>query len=592
LKNISKLILILLFCSVSLFAITKRVVLSPEEAFNVTASHVGDAISIDVKLGDNIYLYDDKLKAEIIEPVKADITASMKKPKPIKYEEFIIHDNSINILIPISSIKKYVSSGKFTINFHYQGCAHTGICYQPLNKKFSFDLGATSISSPTNNTVAQNSTANLSEEDQIASSLANNSTWLVLATFFGFGLLLSFTPCVFPMIPILSSIIISQSNKMTTKRAFILSVVYVLSMSLAYTMAGILAGLFGANIQAALQDPWIIGTFSAIFVILAFSMFGFFEIQMPSFIQSKLTKKSDEMQGNGILGVAIMGFLSALIVGPCIAAPLAGALVYIGQSGDAVLGGSALFIMSLGMGLPLILIGVGAGKFMPKPGGWMDSVKAVFGVIMLALAIWMLSRVVPSEIIIYLWMILTVSSSIYLGALEPLKENAIGWNKLIKSFAVLLLIYGIMLFIAAITTATNPLNPFEKILATNSVNIAQTTQKKKLFTRIPTLKELQNIIKKSSKPVMVDFYADWCISCKELEATTFSDARVISKLQNFTVLQIDVTKNDAEDKKFLKYFGVFGPPAIMFFRGGKELKSKRLIGFKDANEFLNHLRKI
>jgi thiol:disulfide interchange protein DsbD len=380
---------------------------------------------------------------------------------------------------------------------------------------------------------------------------------------------------------------------MSTKRAFMLSLVYVLAMSLAYTIAGILAGLFGANISAALQDPWIIGIFSAVFVALSFSMFGFYELQMPSFIQSKLSKKSDEMQGQGVVGVAVMGFLSALIMGPCVAAPLAGALVYIGQSGDALLGGAALFVMSMGMGLPLLVIGTGAGKYMPKPGGWMDAIKAMFGVVMLALAIWTLSRVVSANIIILLWTVLVISSAIYMGALERLKEGVTGWKKLIKSFAVIMFIYGIMLFIGAMTSATNPLNPLEKFSSSTSVqSISKEVEQEHSFKIVPTLAELKTIIKESKKPVMVDFYADWCVSCIELENYTFSDTNVKKKLQEFTLIQIDVTKNNNNDKEILKEFGLFGPPAIIFFKDGSELKNKRLVGFKDAKEFLAHINSL
>ncbi len=590
-NRVLKLLLIGLFFTTSLFAITQRKVLSPEEAFQVSAKRIGDVISVSIKLGENMYIYDDKLKYSISEPLVQNLDKEIKRPIPVNHDEYIVHDKPINVLIPVSLIKKYVDNGAFKVKVEYQGCATSGICYQPMTSEFDFDLGAMTTKVDVKKVTPQ---SDLSEEDLIADTLKNGNIWIVLLSFLGFGILLSFTPCIFPMIPILSSIIVSQSGKqMSTKRAFMLSLVYVLAMSVAYTIAGILAGLFGANISAALQDPWIIGIFSAVFVGLAFSMFGFYDIQMPSFIQSKLSKKSDEMQGQGVVGVAIMGFLSALIMGPCVAAPLAGALVYIGQSGDAILGGAALFVMSMGMGLPLLAIGTGAGKYMPKPGGWMDSIKAIFGVIMLALAIWTLSRVVPSNIIILMWTVLVISSAIYMGALESLKEGVSGWKKLIKSFAVIMFIYGIMLFVGAMTNATNPLNPLETISSKNTLTTVQAeVVEEHHFKIIPTLKELQTIIKESEKPVMVDFYADWCVSCIELENYTFSDSNVQKKMQEFTLIQIDVTKNSAADKEILKKFGIFGPPAILFFKGGKELKNKRLIGFKDAKEFLSHLNSL
>lgn len=587
-KYLAKLFLLIMIFTVTLSAVTQRKFLSPEEAFKIDAIRSGDVIAVSIELAKDMYIYDDKLKFEIIEPTQASLTKDINKPEPFMYKEHLIHDKSLNLLIPISLIKKYVQSGEFTLKVYYQGCSYAGICYQPLSKDFSFDLGGVDIQAQ--NIIAATS---LSEGEQIAKSFSTSSMWLVLLTFFGFGILLSLTPCIFPMIPILSSIIVSQSGEnMNPKRAFTLSLVYVLAMSAAYTIAGVIAGLFGANIQTALQNPWVIGTFSAIFVALAFSMFGFFELQMPRFIQSKLTKKSGEMQGNGLLGVAVMGFLSALIVGPCIAAPLAGALVYIGQSGDALLGGSALFVMSLGMGIPLILIGMGAGKFMPRPGGWMDSVKAVFGVVMLAVAIWMLSRVVSADIIILLWMALTIGSAVYLGALESLKENSSGWKKLIKSFAVILFIYGIMLFIGAMSQSTNPLNPLAKFSSTTTSSTQEAFPEKTPFIRVGTLKELNTKLAEATKPVMLDFYADWCVTCIELEHYTFSDPSVRKKFKEFTILQVDVTKNSDADKELLKEFGLFGPPAIMFFKDAKEVKSLRVIGFIDAEDFLKHLDKV
>lgn len=565
-----------------LFSATQPKVLSPEEAFKITAIKSGDVISIDVSLGENIYLYDDKLQLSITKPKEISIDADVKRPEAIDYEDFMIQKSSFKLLVPISVIKKYVNTNEFTLQLAFQGCSKNGICYQPMEKSFDFVLN---VSNEKQNNQAQA----LSEEDSIANTLATSSLGIILLTFFGFGVLLSLTPCIFPMIPILSSIIVSQSDNMNTKRAFVLSLTYVLAMSVAYTFAGVMAGLFGANLQAALQNPWVISIFSMIFVLLAFSMFGFYNIQLPSFIQSALTKKSDQMQGHGVVGVAIMGFLSALIVGPCVAAPLAGALIYIGQSGDALLGGLALFMMSLGMGLPLILIGMSAGKFMPRPGEWMDNVKSIFGVVMLGVAIWMLSRIVSSEVTMALSTALVITSSVYMGALEQLEKSSSGWKKLVKSFAIILFIYGVFLFIGTLTKSSNILNPLENISTSKAVSVEKHESE---FKRVKTLSELKSIINSSQKPVMLDFYADWCISCIELEKFTFSDAKVKSKLNDFLLLQVDVTKNSSDDKELLKEFGLFGPPAILFFKDGNEQKSKRIIGFKNADEFLFHLGSI
>jgi len=588
LKRVWGLLLILFYLSTAVFAITQKKILSPEEAFNLSVKKSGDVIAVSLKLGENIYIYDDKFKITIVKPDIASLNKDLNIPKPITYDKHLVHKvPNLNVLVPIDIIKKYTDGENITLRVEFQGCATSGICYQPMSQDFDFTI------SNTKQKQIKKQSSPLSEQDSIAKSLATDSIWLVLLTFFGFGLLLSLTPCIFPMIPILSSIIVSQADKITTKRAFLLSLVYVLAMSLAYTIAGVLAGLFGANIQASLQNPWIIVAFSIVFVALAFSMFGFYEIQMPRFIQSKLAKKSDQMHGHGVFGVAIMGFLSALIMGPCVAAPLAGALVYIGQSGDALLGGLALFVMSLGMGMPLLLVGVGAKKYMPKPGAWMNAIKAFFGVMMLALAIWTLSRVIDPSTVMFMWMVLFISTSVYMGALESLKDGADGVRKLIKSIAVIILIYGVFLFIGFSSGATDPLKPLSKF--SQSVVITSKIEDKKdskIFKVVSTLDELKKIIENSKKPVLIDFYADWCVSCVELEKYTFSDKLVQKKMSEFENIKIDVTKNSKEDKKILKEFGIFGPPAILFFKNGKEISSKRIIGFKDAKVFLEHLNGI
>lgn len=580
-KLLFRLCFLTFFLATSSSAIFHKKVLTPKEAFNLNVKKSGDVISVNLKLGKDIYVYDDKLKLSIIFPKVVSLDKEIKRPKAFKHEDYLVYEDKINLLIPLHVVKKYVDSGVFKLKISYQGCAKSGICYQPMSKIFNFDLGKNLAKKE-----------NLSEQDIIANSLKNDSIWLVLISFFGFGLLLSLTPCIFPMIPILSSIIVAQSDKITTKRAFFLSLVYVLAMALAYTVAGVLAGLFGANIQTALQDPWVITIFSLVFVILAFSMFGFYEIQMPRFIQSKLTKKSDEMQGQGVVGVAVMGFLSALIMGPCVAAPLAGALVYIGQSGDALLGGLALFVMSLGMGMPLLLIGTGAQKYMPKPGGWMDAIKASFGVMMLALAIWTLSRIIDGNTIMFMWMLLFIGSSIFMGALESLQEGASGVRKLIKSVAVVFFMYGVVLFIGALSGATNPLKPLEVFTSKKITSTQISATKNEEFEVVSTLSELKKLIANSKKPVMVDFYADWCVSCAELNEYTFSDKNVKSKMKEFKLVKVDVTKNSKENRELLGAFNLFGPPAILFFKDAKELKPNRIIGFKDAKVFLEHLNGI
>ncbi|MCT7574861.1 protein-disulfide reductase DsbD [Aliarcobacter butzleri] len=565
------LLLILFIYSFSLELGNK--VLEPEEAFKVKFIKNEDSLNIKFELGKDIYLYHDKLQINILKPQKIEITKELNIPKPVNYEEFIVHFDDLNLTIPYNLLKSKVDSKEFEIELKFQGCSKAGLCYAPMSQKQILVL---------NTNIQDEVSKNINETDNIANSLKEKNLLLVLLTFFGFGLLLSLTPCVFPMIPILSSIIVgaSKNETMTASRGFFLSLVYVLSMSVAYTIAGVIAGIFGANLQVALQNPYVLVIFALIFVALAFSMFGYFEIRLPQAIQNRVNKTTDGKEKQGILGIAIMGFLSALIVGPCVAPPLAGALVYIGQTGDAILGGLALFVMSLGMGVPLLLIGLGAGKFMPKPGGWMESITKIFGIVMLGVAIWLLDRVLNATIIIYLWALLLLGSAIYLRIYQHLLTQLI---------TVVIFILGIVLFVGAISDATNPLNPLEKF---TSSKMTQVSDEKLIFKKVKNIQELELAIKNSNKPVMLDFWASWCVSCKELEEITFQDEQVINKLQEFTLLKADVTENNDEDKALQKKFGVVGPPALIFWDKDKnEIQASRIIGYKNPKDFLEIVNK-
>jgi len=435
----------------------------------------------------------------------------------------------------------------------------------------------------------------VSEQDEITNALRSGNTLLTLAIFFGAGLLLAFTPCVFPMIPILSGIIVGQGKNITTRKAFYLSLVYVLAMAMTYTIVGILVGLSGENIQAWFQNPWIIGSFAIIFVALSFSMFGFYELQMPASIQGKLTSMSNSQQGGNIIGVAIMGFLSALIVGPCVTAPLVGALIYIAETGDAVLGGMALFSLSMGMGAPLLVIGASAGKFLPKAGAWMDAVKAVFGVLLLGLAIWLLERVSPAGFTMSLWAGLIIVSAIYMGAIDGLKEGSSGWKKLWKGLGVLLLIYGIIILLGLASGNRNVFQPLKGLNVSSGSFSGEAAQAEHLsFIQIKGVDGFNaelNKAKAAGKTVMLDFYADWCVSCKEMEALTFADPAVKKALEGVVLLQADVTPNDDKDTELYKHFGIIGPPSIMFFGAdGIERKNYRIVGYKAADEFSQHVK--
>ena len=555
--------------------------LEPTEAFKPAFIKNKDSLSFKLELGKDIYLYDDKLKVFITKPQKIEITEEINIPNPVNYDEFIVQLNNLDLTIPFSLLKSKVDSSEYEIEVKFQGCSKAGLCYAPMSEKYllTFDGKTSTQEIKKEEKVEQN--INLSETDSIASTLKDGNMLLVLATFFGFGLLLSLTPCVFPMIPILSSIIVgaSKNEDMTASRGFFLSLVYVLSMSVAYTIAGIIAGVFGANLQAALQNPYVLVVFALIFVALAFSMFGYFEIKLPQSIQTKLNKTTDGKEKQGIAGIAIMGFLSALIVGPCVAPPLAGALVYIGQTGDALLGGMALFVLSLGMGVPLLLIGLGAGKFMPKPGGWMEGITRIFGIVMLGVAIWLLERVLSASVIMSLWALLLLGTAIYLKTLT---------NMITELISSVLFILGVVLLVGLISGATNPLKPLEKLIG--SKNIVNTNEL--VFQKVKNIAELELAIKNSPKPIMLDFWASWCVACKELEEITFKDEEVIKKLQGFTLLKADVTINSDEDKALQKMFGVVGPPALIFWDKDKnEVKSSKIVGYKNPKEFLEIVNK-
>ncbi|OYV17201.1 MAG: thiol:disulfide interchange protein DsbD, partial [Methylococcaceae bacterium NSP1-1] len=540
--------------------------LPPEQAFQFFAT-VKDAGTLHVnwEIAKGYYLYREKIELELTNPAGNQLgNYSIPRGTPKQDEAFGQVETFYNELgfdLPI--IRTNSTAQTITLQAKYQGCADRGVCYPPMTKQINLELPAIQESTPNAGTQPMPA---LSEQDQIVQSLQHDSLAMTLLSFFGFGLLLSMTPCIFPMIPILSGIIVGHGKRITTTRAFLLSLSYVVASALTYTVFGILAALFGNNLQTTFQQPWIIGLFSAIFVLLSLSMFGFYELELPNSLKTRLHNSSIKHRDGSLWGAAIMGALSSLIVGPCVAAPLAGALIFIGQTGNAVLGGSALFAMGLGMGVPLLLLGASAGKLLPKAGTWLYSTKAVFGVIMLAVAVWMLSRILPPAIIILLWAMLLILPAIYLNAIDPLPENSSGWRKLWKGVGLMMLAYGLLLLIGFSMGNNNPLKPLQGF----SLNNAQAAEQGKgiVFERVASLSALETRIQQASanhQPVMLDFYADWCISCKEMEAYTFTDPKVKQALTGFVLLQADVTKNSDDDKALLAKFNLIGPPAILFF---------------------------
>ena len=587
---LKKLLILSVFLSIFAFAnfssaLQKQKFLSPEEAFSTSAVLVNDSIETKIVMADKIHIYADSLHYRILSPKKLEL--SVKKVKAHDYEGDKIYDGTLTVNIPKADIESKVF-GKYILEIEYQGCSDAGICYQPIKKTFTFEGKELGTFEKIKKLVKEGNAA------KIMDVLVNESFIFVLFLFFIFGLLLSLTPCIFPMIPILSSIIISQQNKSekpSMSQAFITSLVYVLAMALTYTLVGLIAGLLGADLQSAMQNPWVLTIFSGVFIWLALSLFGYFEIGLPASWQSKLTKVSDEAQGKGgMLGTIIMGALSALIVGPCTAAPISGAVIFISHTGDALLGGASLFVMSMGMGMPLLLVGIGAGKFMPRPGGWMTRVSQVFGVMMLALAIFMLSRILPAGFTMALWALLFMGTAIYMDVFGH-KEGE-GAMRLFKLLGMTFMLYGASLFIGAISGSTSFIRPFEQF--TNNTVIATTATIQEENSHLGySVERLMKEVKASSLPVVVDFGKDSCTACTELEEITFPDSRVQAELKRFTFIKIDLTANSDEDKALLKKFDLFGTPNIIFFdTNNSYLPEKSLTGFIAPEAFSEHLKGI
>ena len=603
--------------------------LSVKEAFGLTAHADDQNVEFRFAPAPNIHVYKDSLAASLGDK---NLNSHLNFPKGEIYDEREVYTDKFSLFVPINLLKGLSGGENFTLKLEYQGCAKDGICYQPQVLKFSVKKGLGGYSVAQIIEAAEpdfaSSQAPLSEQDSIAASLSSANFLLSLATFFGYGLLLSLTPCIFPMIPILSSIIVSKqassaqggkddainlsaadensvkfdSNnpqdknvKSKNSRAtsgFFLSIVYVFAMACAYAVAGVAASVFGSGVQSALQTPAVLIGFSLVFVALALSMFGLYELQMPLAMQNALSKKAQSK--GGIIGVFAMGFLSARIASPCVAAPLAGALLYIAQSGNALFGGLALFTMGLGMGVPLLLIGASSGKILPRPGAWMDKIKTIFGFIMLIMAVWLSARVLGAMAELLLYGVIGVFASVFFGAFDATSSEQSDGKKLLKGAALLAFIYSVLLIVGSFSGARSALNPLEGFKNSGGAGV-NLSKNEPNFIAVSNLTELENAVKSSSKPVLIDFYATWCASCNELDEITFKDEAVLKKLENFTLLRVDVTKNSSDDAQIMKKFELIGPPAILFFRAGSraqdELKNARLIGFYPPEKFLAHLEK-
>jgi thiol:disulfide interchange protein DsbD len=581
--------------------------LPPDEAFRFFAeAKDANTLWVNWQIADGYYLYREKFKLAVPEEAGVKLGAvEVPRGEPRHDEEFgdvETFRREVGFALPL--IRTDGQAMQIQLQASFQGCADRGVCYPPMRKTVSLDLpasgGVRAAKEPAAGACEMGPATGFvepsaqSEQCEIAASLTRDSIWLTAASFLGMGLLLAFTPCIFPMIPILSGIIVGHGHSITTRRAFMLSLSYVLASALAYTVFGVLAGLFGGNLQAMFQEPKVIIAFSALFVLLALSMFGLFTLQVPTFIQSKVTALSNKQHGGTLAGAAVMGALSALIVGPCVAAPLAGALIYIGQTGDALLGGLALFALGVGMGIPLLAIGASAGKLLPRAGTWMNAVKAGFGVGLLGIAVWLLDRILPSAATLFLWALLLIIPAIYLGALDALPQPSSGWRKLWKGVGIVMLSYGVLLLIGVASNSTDPLQPLRGLSA--GAGTAKAVPESLAFRKVKSLTELNREIataEAAGRWVMLDFYADWCVSCKEMERYTFTDAKVREALRNVVLLQADVTGNSEVDQALLKNFNLIGPPATLFFGPDRaERKAFRVVGYMDAEAFLGHVQKV
>jgi thiol:disulfide interchange protein DsbD len=573
--------------------------LQPEEAFIYESiGYSADTALVRFTAQPGYYLYVDKFR---FRPVGDDGFTI----REVELPEGVIKDDPEfgpvqvyygQVEVPVRFNRPAGAATQIELEASFQGCRDGDICYPPMSRTVAFQMPAAAAAigqqGPPAEETGPAKAAPVTEQDKLARLLTSHPA-RAIAAFFVAGLLLAFTPCVFPMVPILSGIIVGQGDRLTPMRAFWLSLVYVLAMALTYTVAGVLAGLFGQNLQAVFQNPWILSGFVLIFILLALSMFGFYELQLPGRLQTRLAEASNQQRGGQLWGVAVMGFLSALIVGPCVAPPLMAALIVIGSSGDAMLGGTALFSLAMGMGMPLIVFGVSAGKLVPRAGAWMDAVKAVFGVGLLALAIWMLERILPGAVIMLLWGVLAIACGIYLGALERIEPGSSGWKRLWKSMGIVLLVLGILEITGAAAGGDYWLRPLSGI---QSMAGGAPAEQHVAFRRIKSLADLEQSLSEATangNGAMLDFYADWCVECKRMERNTFPEKGVAALLDRFALLQTDVTANDEVDQDLMKSFGIIGPPAILFFdRSGSEMKAYRLVGYFEPEEFAAHLEQV
>lgn len=544
--------------------------LTADKAFHVSVVvDNNNQVLVNLQIEQGYYLYRQKIHFTFEPNLTTDIRLPQGEVKQdLNHAQYEIYTGNVTIPIVLRTDLQHV---KF--NMDYQGCSAKGFCYPPMHKSMTLDLvGKAAAPAPTTNKIAtdvQGATLQtlLTNQHQVQALFGQHNIFVMLLIFMLIGLLLAFTPCVFPMIPILTCIIVGHNLPVSTKRAFFLSVTYVLGASLTYALAGMLAAYMGGSLQAALQQPWIIAIVSGFFVLLAMSLFGVYDLQLPRSWQNRITAISRKQQGGTFVGVFIIGAVSTLIVSPCVTAPLVGVLMYIAQSGNMVLGAGALFAIGLGMGIPLIIIGVSTGKWLPRRGPWMTGVQRLFGVMMLGMAVWLLLRIASTATIMTFAAVLLAGVAVYFGVHKPVHRKV---GVLSGSVALLLIV--------AISFMPN----VKSISSSSSVF--------KIVRNMDELSQQLSLAKALGKPVLLDFYADWCESCVDMDKNVFSTADVMNHLDKFVLLRADLSNNSAADEILLKTFDVVAPPTVLFFNNyGQEVISRRIVGELNAMEFMTRV---
>ncbi len=566
--------------------------LPPDEAFRFSGELTGpNTLHLRWVIAEGYYLYKGKIKAasdsQIVQLGAPDLPQGDEKTDEYFGTQQVYHQ-FLEADVPFSRASP--ASGNFAAKVTYQGCADAGLCYPPITKTMQLSLPPVDASALRSK--GTGSGGLISEQDRLARLIQGGNIFLVLATFFGFGLLLSLTPCVLPMVPILSGIIAGHGNNVTTRKAFALSLAYVLGMAVTYTVAGAAFAAAGQQAQAVFQQTWILVLFASLFVVLALAMFGFYELQVPAAIQTRLAGLSNQQKAGSYAGTAVMGALSALIVTTCVAPPLVATLAVIGQAGDVVRGALALFALSIGMGTPLLIVGASAGKLLPKAGAWMETVKRFFGVLFLGVAIWMVQRILPGPVALALWGVLLITAVFVLGAFQR-GRPASGARWLGRGVSTVAALWGVLMLVGAAAGNSDPFQPLKGVGAGRST--ATSTSSGLEFKLVHSVADLDRELaaaKAAGRPVMLDFSAEWCVSCKEMEKDTFPDPKVKALLTPLWLLRADVTENDADDQALLKRFGIFGPPTIVFFGADGLERQFREVGYVKADKFREHVAQV